>query len=1162
MCNYFSRKIQTGLGVLRHAVLAGAILFGLNVARATVDTSSYPYSMNITFSGYTGASTLTNFPALVVLTNGLSNFSYLQMESPTNGADLRFTDENRTAWLNYELETWSGFAGSAASAPTNISGCVLWLRADAGVLTNATGSVTNWVDQSGNGKVAVQTNAVQQPILTASAINGLPAVTFDGAIDPNGDCLVFGDIAMQTIFIVNRVGAGTPGNGGIIGSVGNDKSIRRIDANTWRSPGDGNDFSNPSGSLMAVNGVNNPIAATAVWHVLMAQRGGGTYTYNGIGGGYWANRSFNGDIAEVIVYNRALTDDERIRVGLYLSQKYGLALGGEPGKSYIWVQVPELKANAKIIAYWGNSAASVAASTTNGATWSAGFSGVWHGLNPSSWTTLPDSSAGLFNGTSSSALIVPGVIGSALYFDSAAKAKVGLPAASLAPVTNAVTFSFWQYGSSRQPIDSSVFQASAGGGRMLNVHVPWSNGNVYWDAGQPNDYDRTFNAAATSDYKGQWNHWAFTKDASTGDMRIYLNGNVWSNITGATKPMNGADAFYLGCFADGTEMFYDGIIDEFRVANVAQSADWIKASYLNQSANSSFATYDPIKIAQVDTKPYAYSMRIDFSGYTGSETLALFPALVTFTNGLSGFEFSQVKLDNAGDLRFTDANKTTWLNHEVEQWPNVNTSPINPDAVSGLALWLKADTGVQTNASGGVTTWLDQSGNGRNAVQSNTDLQPRLTASALNGLPAVTFDGGDATYGDRLVFGDTPMQTIIIVNRVGSSAPFMAGIIGKMGADKSLRRSGDVPGYWQYPGDGNDFANPSGSLFMVNGVTTAAAAETVWHVLLAQRSDSTYTYDALGAGFYGDRSYKGDISEVIVYNRALDNTERRRLYAYIYQRYGVGLASTGSKGSVWVQVPALKANTSIWAFWGNSAAGKPAYTTNGATWSKNFAGVWHALNPDSAVTLPDSTAGFHAGTNHSATATTGLIGDAMSFNGSSYISIPAAALASVTNEITISFWQYGTSESVSCTAFEGQSNGVRILNAHLPFGNTVYWDAGVVYDRYNQNCTSSSQWYGQWNNWVFVKNATTGAMSIYLNGAYWGGRGGATQPMTGIDTFDLGSGVGWAYYLGVIDEFRIQNVAQSASWIQASYLNQQANGTFVSYGAATKQRFGTLIVLR
>ena len=262
-----------------------------------------------------------------------------------------------------------------------------------------------------------------------------------------------------------------------------------------------------------------------------------------------------------------------------------------------------------------------------------------------------------------------------------------------------------------------------------------------------------------------------------------------------------------------------------------------------------------------------------------------------------------------------------------------------------------------------------------------------------------------------------------------------------------------------------------------------------------------------------------------------------------------------------MQVPALKANTSIWAFWGNSDAARPAYTTNGATWASNFAGVWHGLSQADATQLPDSTAGAHVGANHSATATTGLIADSVSFNGSAYIAIPPAALASVTNEVTLSLWQYGTSESVSCTAFEGQSNGVRILNAHLPFGNTVYWDAGISYDRYNQNCTASSQWYGQWNNWVFVKNANTGEMSIYLNGAYWGGRGGATQPMTGIDTFDLGSGVGWAYYLGMIDEFRIQNVAQSAGWIQASYLNQRANSTFLTYGTAIKQRFGTLVVL-
>ena len=148
-----SRAWDRVSAALRLSVLAGMVL-ALNGARAAVDTDSFPYSMGITFSGYTGATALTNFPVLVVLTNGMSGFSYRQMSSPSNAGDLRFTDESGTAWLNYECETWSPFSGAAVSAPTEITGCALWLRADAGVQTTESGAVTNWVDQSGNGRNA------------------------------------------------------------------------------------------------------------------------------------------------------------------------------------------------------------------------------------------------------------------------------------------------------------------------------------------------------------------------------------------------------------------------------------------------------------------------------------------------------------------------------------------------------------------------------------------------------------------------------------------------------------------------------------------------------------------------------------------------------------------------------------------------------------------------------------------------------------------------------------------------------------------------------------------------------------------------------------------------------------------------------------------------
>jgi len=57
----------------------------------------------------------------------------------------------------------------------------LWLEADAGVITNAGGSVGEWDDQSGNGYSALQDIIPRQPSLVAAGgLGGRAAVRFDG----------------------------------------------------------------------------------------------------------------------------------------------------------------------------------------------------------------------------------------------------------------------------------------------------------------------------------------------------------------------------------------------------------------------------------------------------------------------------------------------------------------------------------------------------------------------------------------------------------------------------------------------------------------------------------------------------------------------------------------------------------------------------------------------------------------------------------------------------------------------------------------------------------------------------------------------------------------------------------------------------------------------
>ncbi|MFC2107238.1 LamG-like jellyroll fold domain-containing protein [Bacteroidota bacterium] len=146
---------------------------------------------------------------------------------------------------------------------------------------------------------------------------------------------------------------------------------------------------------------------------------------------------------------------------------------------------------------------------------------------------------------------------------------IEVPITNIAQLDSAVSISFWQYGGVNQPTNNSIIHATnEDGERVLNVHMPWSNGSVYWDAGQDGGYDRINKGANPEDYKGRWNHWVFTKDVNSGEMRIYLNGIPWHIGTGKTRPMSGITSFIIGA-GNPSSNFYQGKIDELAIFNTA-----------------------------------------------------------------------------------------------------------------------------------------------------------------------------------------------------------------------------------------------------------------------------------------------------------------------------------------------------------------------------------------------------------------------------------------------------------------------------------------------------------------------------------------------------------------------------------------------------------------
>lgn len=166
--------------------------------------------------------------------------------------------------------------------------------------------------------------------------------------------------------------------------------------------------------------------------------------------------------------------------------------------------------------------------------------------------------------------------------DLAGTTSIEVSADVLSTVDREITISLWAYGNPAQPRDDAVLQALAAEGEaVLNINISWSNEYTFWDTGYGGRgaggaVDRIAKLSASStDYKGSWVHWVFTKnaDASNADvanarMKIYRNGVVWHNSSGffdigdGTSSISGATTLVIG---SGTSGGYDAILDDVRI---------------------------------------------------------------------------------------------------------------------------------------------------------------------------------------------------------------------------------------------------------------------------------------------------------------------------------------------------------------------------------------------------------------------------------------------------------------------------------------------------------------------------------------------------------------------------------------------------------------------
>ena len=169
--------------------------------------------------------------------------------------------------------------------------------------------------------------------------------------------------------------------------------------------------------------------------------------------------------------------------------------------------------------------------------------------------------------------------------------RMEIDPAALVGLDTTLTVECWIRGNEDiLPVNTTLFEAvNATNQREINAHVPWGNSRVYWDCGFDGGYDRIDELATAAQLEGRWVHWAFTKNAETGVMNVYVNGALWhtgsnkDNLVGAIARMN-----LGGSWNGGVDYFGD--VAAFRMWDTELSGETI-SNWMNKASLTSLEAH-------------------------------------------------------------------------------------------------------------------------------------------------------------------------------------------------------------------------------------------------------------------------------------------------------------------------------------------------------------------------------------------------------------------------------------------------------------------------------------------------------------------------------------------------------------------------------------------
>ena len=263
---------------------------------------------------------------------------------------------------------------------------------------------------------------------------------------------------------------------------------------------------------------------------------------------------------------------------------------------------------------------------------------------------------------------------------------------------------------------------------------------------------------------------------------------------------------------------------------------------------------------------------------------------------------------SSGPIEWIDATDTNTMTFTLN--PSELMLPLN---IPQIAMWFDAYDSTQVTLQSGtanVTGWKDKSGNGRNTTLIGSGTAPTYSATGFNGNPGIQFNSGQylatqtfTNLGSVLSSNSTDTTIFVVFNDLNIAAMGNC-VYGTNLADTQYRLLRNVnPGTTS-----KNWFGFGASDVITDYFYTPSIAPQLYSFVKTPTSASFYTYGnfqvtcntvnaidtapqnkrfTIGGNESSYNPYNSYISEVIVYNYALNPTQRQQVEGYLAWKWGL-----------------------------------------------------------------------------------------------------------------------------------------------------------------------------------------------------------------------------------------------------------------------------------